>query len=214
MVIYRYMFWLALFSSLLLLAWLMMPERKQPADILNVTPTQVSALKRALEGEGLAEVAQSLPAKLREEAKIVIQAPTFVGADKAGFKWHITAEKAYQERNSTLLALENITARRGVDDMLQAVTLSAAKGMFDDQQSLLHLTAGFTGTVRGLAISGRTGLYKLNDQQASGGTFTANGENGQLLAQLFEADLLEQTAYFTGGVKMQIKLKTNSGAAK
>ena len=120
-----------------------------------------------------------------------------------------TAEKAYQERNSTLLGLENIDANRAADDPYNAITLKAPKGNFDDAESLLILTEGFTGSVREIAIAGRNANYKMNEQQADGHEFAAYGKNGQLLAQLFEADMLQETAYFTGGVRMQIKLKRN-----
>lgn len=211
MAIYRYLFWLTIFSLLFLTAWLMVPAESQrpqePTDILNISKSDVSALKQAIEAENLAEVAQELPGKLREEAQIVIQAPSFIGADKRGFKWEVTADKAYQQRDSTVLGLERIHAKRAIADPVHAVQLEAPKGSFDDQQSILNLPVGFGGTVQNMQVEASNGTYQMVNQYAKGEGFSAKSDGGQMVAAVFEADLLNETANFNGGVKMNIKLK-------
>lgn len=192
----------------------MMPEKKTPVDMLNAKPSEMSALKKALESDNLEEVAQSLPGKLREEAKIVIQGPSFLGTDKAGKTWQVTAAKAYQERNSTLLNLENVAAHRAAIDPSAVIKLNAPKGNFDDTQSLLHLMAGFTGNLRAMDISGRTANYNLKEQLANGDDFAAYGKNGELLAQVFDANMIDEKFEFTGGVRVKFKLKPKTSEAQ
>lgn len=208
MAIYRYIFWLTLFSSLLFLAWLMMPERKpEPKNVLNITEEDVSALREALDSEDLEKVVEKLPKKLREEAKIVIQGPTFLGKDKEGLKWNVTAEKAYQERESALLGLERVVAKRADDKPNKKVNLAAPKGVFDDQTNTLQITNGYVGLVKDIGVAGRIAEYKMLDQIATGEGFSAKHEDGQLSADSFKANLIAETAEFNGKVRMRVRLK-------
>ena len=211
MAIYRYLFFLTLFASLLFLAWLMMPERQpQPKDILNVTEADVSALKKALDSDDLGKIVQQLPAQLREEAKIVIQGPTFVGKDREGLKWYVTAEKAYQERESPELGLERVVAKRAEDKPDKKVNIAAPAGRFNDTTNTLHITNGFVGLVKDIGVTGRNAEYKLLDQIAKGEKFSAKHEDGQLSADSFQANLIAETAEFNGKVRMRIRLKPHN----
>ncbi|GEM_PF-5986639 len=215
MAIYRYIFWLTLFSMLLFLAWLMMPERKpEPVNVLNITEEDISALRAALESEDLEKVVQKLPAKLREEAKIVIQGPNFLGKDKEGMKWNVTAEKAYQERDSTVLGLERVVAKRAEDNPNKKVNLAAPEGQFNDATNTLYITKGYVGLVKDIGVAGRIAEYKMLDQLATGEGFSAKHEDGQMSADSFKANLIAETAEFNGQVRMRIKLKPREEAAK
>ena len=208
MALYRYLFLLSIFSLLLLLAWLAMPEREpEPTDILNVTEEDISALKQALESEDLEKVVQQLPAKLREEAEIVIQHPSFLGKDREGLKWHVTADKAYQERNNTELGLEKVIAKRAEGTPKEEVSIAAPTGRFDDGKNTLFLGEGFVGLVKEIGVTGRKADYAMQSQEAKGEGFSAKNQKGQLSADVFSANLIAETAEFNGNVRMRIKLK-------